>query len=398
MVLIPTPATPPTWNSDESELRLNPRMPPALAARALDAIEQVEEGAGIRGLLWMSTSGTTRDGGLELIGLSRAAFLASAASVNRHLEATDTDVWMAPLPLFHVGGLSVHARAHLSGSRVVAGWEPTMRWTAADFGQRLEKDGVTLTAVVPTQLHDLVRAGFRAPDALRVMLVGGDALSPALYRAAVERGWPVLPTYGMTEACSQVATAQMGRVGDEPPPLMLLDHVQARTNDEGHLEISGPSLLTATVRVPNIGGPRILRHAAGEWLATQDRVELQPGEGGTVLRPRGRSGDMIKIGGEGSDLARLRATLSAAVIELKAEGEHELLAIPDDRLGHEVHLVTTDEGSAAKVRERFDAAVLPYERVREIHSLKALPRTPLGKLRRGALEAAIVARRLRDAR
>jgi acyl-CoA synthetase (AMP-forming)/AMP-acid ligase II len=37
--------------------------------------------------------------------------------VNRHLAASATDTWLCVLPLFHVGGLSIGARAYLAGAK-----------------------------------------------------------------------------------------------------------------------------------------------------------------------------------------------------------------------------------------------------------------------------------------
>ena len=63
------------------------------------------------------------------------------------------------------------------------------------------------SSLVPAQVLDLVRAGLRPPPVLRAIVVGGGAISAELYRDARALGWPVLPSYGMTECCSQIATA-----------------------------------------------------------------------------------------------------------------------------------------------------------------------------------------------
>ena len=151
--------------------------------------------------------------------------LASAAAVNRRLEAVEGDVWFRVLPAFHVGGLGIHARAFLSGARVEVGsWDP---------GRFAASDAMTLASLVPAQVSDLVERRLPPPRHLRAVVVGGGALSDELYRAARDLGWPVLPSYGMTECCSQIATAS--RAG---PELVLLDHLEARS-DGGHLAFRG---------------------------------------------------------------------------------------------------------------------------------------------------------------
>ena len=159
--------------------------------------------------VWVATSGTSSDapGRVRWVALSKQAFLASAGAVNAHLAATASDVWAHALPLFHVGGLGILARAHLSGARVVAAVRG--RWEPSAFRDAAEGAGATLAALVPSQVHDLVQARLDSPSSLRAVVVGGARLEPSLYRAARERGWPCLPSYGLTETCSQVATASL---------------------------------------------------------------------------------------------------------------------------------------------------------------------------------------------
>src|SRR5947209_7140162 len=100
----------------------------------------------LRRHVFVATSGTTGD--VKLVALSKDAILASAAAVNVRLGAGRDDVWCCVLPTFHVGGLGIHARAYLSGARVV-----TMRWDPQAF----VRAGSTLASLVPAQVHDLVR-------------------------------------------------------------------------------------------------------------------------------------------------------------------------------------------------------------------------------------------------
>src|SRR5205814_1991546 len=65
---------------------------------------------------------------------------------------------------------------------------------------------ITLVSLVPTMLARLLDAGLTQPPALRWALLGGGPISPALLARSAEAGIPVAPTYGMTEACSQIAT------------------------------------------------------------------------------------------------------------------------------------------------------------------------------------------------
>lgn len=352
------------WLSDESHLLLNPRMPEEERRRLQSMM------TGLPGHLWLATSGTT--GALKLVALSKRAMLVSAAAVNRHLQSAAGDVWYCVLPAFHVGGLGIHARAFLSGARVeTAPWWP-------DSGARMA--GATLTALVPAQVVDLVRSEIAAPRSLRAVVVGGGAISQELYGRARALGWPLLPSYGLTECGSQVATARA-----DSPELHLLDHVEARVETDGRLALWSQSLLTGYATESGFVDPK-----AGGWFVTEDVASLQ----GRVLRVEGRRGDFVKVGGESVDLSRLDRILA----ELGADAA--AIAVPDERLGHVIGLAVASAGilslgdslvdpfnsspDSSLVRA-FNERVLPFERARSVRRVPEIPRTALGKIVRSRL-------------
>lgn len=342
------------WTSAESLVLLNPRMPADEQARLRSYVTDLP------GHLWLATSGTT--GALKLTALSKEAMLASAAAVNRHLASAASDVWCCVLPEFHVGGLAIFARAFLSEARV-----ERMQWVAREFAANRT---MTLASLVPAQVSDLVQSQLPAPANLRAIVVGGGALVPSLYSDARALGWPVLPSYGMTETCSQVATAKLGS-----PELVLLDHVEARTEPDGRLAFRGPSLLTGYGTERGFVDPKI-----GGRFVTEDLGSVD----GSVLFVEGRRGDFVKIGGESVDLARLDEILGSIA------GPHAaVIAVPDKRLGHVIQLAVDPAVDAETVASAFDARVHPFERALAVHRVSEIPRSFLGKLLRNELAKAL---------
>jgi O-succinylbenzoic acid--CoA ligase len=100
------------------------------------------------------------------------------------------------------------------------------------------------------------------------------------------------------------------------------------------------------------------------------------------LRVSGRAGDFVKIGGESVDLTRLDHILA----EITADAA--VVAVADERLGFTIHLAVA-AGDADEIVAQFNERVLPFERVREVHRVRTIPRSPLGKLRRADLAAGI---------
>ncbi|MCU1245879.1 MAG: MenE O-succinylbenzoate-CoA ligase, partial [Acidobacteria bacterium] len=312
----------------------------------------------------------------KLTALSKGAILASAAAVNRHLDATAADGWCSVLPTFHVGGLGVHARAWLSGARVI-----TASWEAQAFVRLIDQERLTLASLVPAQVRDLVDAGLSAPPSLRAVLVGGGALDADLRRDAGALSWPLLPSYGMTECGSTIAAAS----SPEADELTLLSHLEARRDGEGRLAFRGSSLLTGYALFDEHEQPQFVDPKVDGWLRTED---LGAVEGG-ILRVEGRAGDFIKIGGESVDLQRLdRIALQAARQVAGPDADAAVVPFPDPRLGQVIHLVVTT--AAEEIRARYDAEVHPFERARQVRVVAAIPRSPLGKLLRAKLSGEIL--------
>jgi O-succinylbenzoic acid--CoA ligase len=322
------------FQSSESHLLLNPRMPAAERARLERIIPDIDAH------VFVATSGSTGD--IKLAALSKRAILASAAAVNERLEVTSHDVWAAILPPFHVGGLGVYARCHLAGARALP-----MPWEPRAFAE----SEATIASLVPAQVQDLIASGLQPSKTLRAILVGGGVFN-------VERTeWPALPSYGMTECCSTIAINGT-----------LLGHIEARCESDGRLAFHGPSLFTGYATEHGLTDPKV-----DGWFVSEDMGEVD----GRTLRVFGREGDFVKIGGESVDLKRLDRIL----YEL-AGNDAAIVAVADERLGHVIYLATVIEPSFVN---EFNERVHPFERIRAVHRVQSIPRSPLGKLLRPQL-------------
>jgi hypothetical protein len=362
----PPAADPVPWDPDGPGVLLaNPRAP---------LPDPPPPGAIPRGHLVFPTSGSTGSGP-SLVCIAIPAFLANAAAVNAWLDVRPHDVWLRALPAFHVGGLAIHARARLAGIPVVVDEE---RWNPSRFSSLVAAHQVSLVSLVPAQVHDLVTAGLEAPPSLRAILVGGGPLPPSLAAAARSLGWPVMATYGMTEASSQIATACPH--GD-PLALHLLPGWEARTEPDGRLAIRGAPLLSGRL-VPRDGTWSLAPALAPDgFFLTNDRATLSD----RVLRFLGRSDRVVKILGELVDLDAVERALTDAGMPPESG-----CVIPVDHPRRGVALVFLTEADAATAGRwlrHAEASLPPFARVAEVRAGLALPRSPLGKLLRAAAAA-----------
>jgi O-succinylbenzoic acid--CoA ligase len=333
--------------------------------------------------LVFSTSGST--GGKNQIIHTAAGLAAAARAVNQWLGLRSDDVFLCPLPLVHVGGFGMWLRARLCGARFVLS---PGKWDAAAFVRRLHDEKATVVSLVPTQVHDIVRAGLTCPQGLRFAVVGGGHLLPELESESRQLGWPVLGSFGMTETCGQIATDHPDLADPGPGWLPMIDGWEARTGNDGVLETRGPGLLAGrAVKVEGEWRYSPARLDDG-WLATEDRAEVREFGGRMWLRPLGRRDDAIKIRGELVSLGD-----AAAEIEGLARGlglACDAVAIieqPDPRAGAKLVLVGEPDARERlpELIELFNRRAPAFARIEKAVVLEKIPRSALGKLRRAAL-------------
>ena len=340
---------------------VDPRTAPAVAMEATEA-------AGVRGLWATPAGGFDRllDRGAATPTASRpdASYvvptsgsegsprgvlltddnLAAAVTGSRErLGNGPDDAWLCVLPLFHVGGLSILWRQAESGAPVVL----LDRFDPAAAAAAL--DNVTFASFVPVMLRRIVDTK-REWDGLTAVLVGGAAADDRLLATARSAGIPAIPTYGMTETCSQIATPSPGAPldGSVGPPLpgaeiRVTDGGVSVVGSEGRIEVRGPMVSPGYV-----GGPE---RGTDEWLTTSDLGVLDHDGRLSVV---GRADRVIVTGGENVHPAAVERLLAGH----PAVRASRVFGLPDTEWGMRVVAeVETDVG--VEVLEAWAAERIP---------------------------------------
>ncbi|MDA1004353.1 MAG: AMP-binding protein, partial [Chloroflexi bacterium] len=121
------------------------------------------------------TSGTT--GRPKGAVLTHGNFHWSAVGSALNLGVEPADRWLACMPLFHVGGLSILLRSAIYGTTAVV----HERFDEARANRALREEGITLLSVVATMLARMLDAdGAPYPASVRAVLVGGGPAPRAL--------------------------------------------------------------------------------------------------------------------------------------------------------------------------------------------------------------------------
>lgn len=323
------------------------------------------------GCVIFQTSGSTGEG--KWLVLGKNELLASAAAVNSWLNVDGRSVWGLALPLCHVGGFGVVARAYEADCGLT---EYEGKWDPARFCDWVEADCVTHVSLVPTQIHDLLVSGRKGGASLRAVVVGGGSLAAKAGQAARDAGWPVLASYGMTETCSQVATQRMDclEIPFADCPLELLPIWEADVSAGGLLRLKGNPLFKGVLETGE------LHVREGEWFTTSDRAEVS----GRYIRPLGRVDSLVKVLGELVDVEAVEKRLIEYCGERLDGVEVAVVAMDDARNEHSLVAVFRGESLQAIVDEYNKLAPGP-ERIARCCEVTDFPRTALGKIRRSEL-------------
>jgi O-succinylbenzoic acid--CoA ligase len=312
-------------------------------ARPLDGVATV-----------MHTSGTTA--APKRVELTYDNWDANALGSAVALGLDPDERWLCAMPLAHVGGLSILIRSVIYATTVSL---HDRFETGAVLSELMDPARrITIVSLVPTMLARLLDAGLERPPTLRWALLGGGPIpAPLLHRAAAA-GVPVAPTYGMTEACSQIATFGLPLPGAE-----------LRLARDGEVLVRGP--MVAPGAVDRDG-----------WLHTGD---LGAFDARGRLTIAGRKADTIVSGGENVAPAEVEAVL----LEYEAIADAGVFGRADPEWGESVVAAVVMRDGAAldaeQLRAHCAARLARFKVPKAFEVVDRLPRTESGKLLRREL-------------
>ncbi len=339
----------------------------------------------------MYTSGTTGHpkGAIITYGMQWWNAIGSALNLGHRGD----DCWLACMPFFHIGGLSILMRSVIYGISVII----HQKFDALAVNRAIREERVTIISVVAIMLQRMLNAldaetgnahGTQYPATLRCVLLGGGPAPQPLLEDCASRAIPVVQTYGLTEACSQAVTLapedalrKLGSAGRPLAPVQLRilhDGQEVLAGASGEIFLKGP-----TITPGYAGQPEATAQALRDgWLATGDLGYLDS-EG--YLYVLDRRSDLIISGGENVYPAEIEAMLLShpAVAEagVCGQGDTQWGQVPIAFVClHTQHTVTS-----TALMEYATQRLARYKQPRSIHIVAQLPRNSSGKLLRREL-------------
>jgi oxalate---CoA ligase len=344
----------------------------------------------------LASSGTT--GAPKVIPLPQEQLLRTARNVVAHHRLTESDRGFNSLPLFHINAEVVGLL-----STLVAGATLVLddRFHRTNFWKLMGERRITWINAVPAIISRLADPGADEIIPARIRFIrSASAPLPIATSSRFEAhtGIPVLETYGMTEAASQI-TANPLSGPRKPGSVGLPVGVELRIvtdgtsvadtgeedNNVGHVEIRGPSVISTYE-----GEHHADRIDAEGWLRTGDLGHF---DGDGYLYLDARTDDVINRGGE----KVFPREIEEMVLIDPAVAAVAVVAAPDPELGQVpvaylvIHGVVDPTGSAeaqevlVRLRDRLATALVKSKRPISLNVVGALPAGATGKVQRRAL-------------
>ena len=221
----------------------------------------------------------------KAVSISRKNIESSCNISQKNLNVEKSDKWLLCMPPYHAGGLSIIYRSLILGNK----FHIEDDFNSEKVIDLIMSEKINIVSLVPTMLSKIVyQMKYRnliAPKSFKFVLSGGAKTPEELILSSNNIGLKTLPTYGMTETSSQIATASPN---DEFRPLnsvgkpLLRDSVKIAKNSE--IQVSGEM-------VANYYDEKVSK----KWLQTGDYGYIDKDN---YLFVKGRIDELIISGGE----------------------------------------------------------------------------------------------------
>lgn len=335
------------------------------------------------------TSGTT--GSPKVVPVLRRQIIYGANASAENFKPDHNRYWLLCLPLNHMGGISIIIRSILYHSAIylMDRFDPYQVQTFLTENKLFQ-----VASLVPTMLTELLDDPlFQVHMEFKAILLGGGPISLELINQSIERGGPIVSSYGMTETCAQIAANPMLKPSGVYHPKKSV----GRVFPPNEVEIRDPdtkaSLPKKEVGLIWLKGPQVFDGYRDQSLNTSAFDKngwFNTGDYGHLNRfnqlfIESRRTDRIVTGGENVDPIEVENALNSHP-NVK---ESAVFGLPDPKWGEKVVALIVLKNKGIIMDELTSAlkkGLQGYKIPKEIKPVEHLPKSSLGKLKRGELK------------
>lgn len=328
------------------------------------------------------TSGST--GSPKIVPLKRRQILFATHASGENFKPDRNHYWLLCLPLNHTGGISIIIRCILYHAAV---------YRVDHFDEKqiatylYENKLFQVASMVPTMLKRLLLIRkFRVHLDFRAILIGGESISMSMIQESLQRGIPIVSSYGMTETCGQIAANPYLKPSGIYHPKKSVGWVfkpnKAQIRDEqgnvlpknesGILWLQGPQIFDGYLDEQY----NSKKFDSEDWFNTGDYGYLNRKN---QLFIETRRSDLILSGGENVNPFEVETALE----ELETIEEAAVLGITDPEWGQAVTaFIISSEGTEPDeevIKSTLKRTLSSFKIPKRIIQVSSFPRTQSGK-------------------
>ncbi|MEU6970685.1 AMP-binding protein [Kitasatospora aureofaciens] len=331
------------------------------------------------------TSGTTaRPKGVQIT--HRNAWL-NATLMGLHYGASDRDVYLHTLPMFHANGWGLPFAITGLGARHIV----LRKVDGAEILRRVERHGVTFLSGAPAVVQMVLDAAadWDGPvpgrDRVRMIVAGAPPPTSVVQQVEEQLGWEFMQLYGLTETAPIVTVNRSRAEWDALPTAERAEKLvqagapalgtQLRVDASGEVLVRSNTVLDGYWRQPEATAEAL----RDDWFHTGDGGTLTDGQ----LTISDRKKDVIISGGENVSSIEVEDCLYGH----PAVAEAAVIGVPHEKWGETVKaLVVLRDGQGTVTEAELIAhckqRLAGYKSPTSVEFRDALPRTATGKLQK----------------
>ncbi len=326
--------------------------------------------------LILFTSGSTNLPKAVIIPLT--SIINSANKFINYFNVTSDDIFLASLPVNHIGGLMIMFRAILANAKVVI----PKSTNYLDLKTCIEKYNISYISLVPKQLSDLLTTNIDLTK-IKAVILGGAKADDNLVKEALNRGIKLYKVYGSTETCSMVSIASPNELLVNPKSSgKPFQNVEILINYNNRLiknaNVKGEIVVKTDTLFRNYLNNALLEYGDNKkegYFYTNDIGFINEAE---ELIIEERKDDIIISGGENISPEEIRTALS----EIDFISDAVILSKPDKTWGQVpvAFIVCKKEIVETEIKEILKTKLASYKIPKEIYFIKSIPYNNNGKI------------------
>lgn len=334
--------------------------------------------------LIMFTSGSS--GKIKAVVHSFKCLFESVYGIDSFAKLDSNNIWLASLPLYHIGGFMILIRALLSGGTIV-------------FPDSLKHEHIvkaisyfnpTHVSLVSTTMDRMLKDDFPPPTNLQYVFLGGGPVSADLCIRAINKGWRIAKVYGSTETCSMVSALLPENVKQKPESAGIafstnkirivntIDRSSKKLEQSieiGEIEVNAKSLFKEYYK-DELTTREVLKNG---WFHTGDYGWLDS-EG--YLYVSSRREDLIITGGENVIALEVENTIKAK----SRINDAFVFALSDDVWGQVVcAAIVSEKTSESDIVNFLKENIASYKIPKRFYFVESIPKNEMGKVNRAEL-------------